>query len=230
MADKPRVKAPKQRVTQRQSDPGRTRRMMLIGGGALAAVAVVFAGVALGLGGGDPSAAEVREKVVAAGGTLREVPAQPGDHTLGPDDTSEDWNTDPPTSGEHFGFDNNRALGTAIWGVYEEPLQLARLVHNLEHGGAYILYGDKVQPGVVAQLRAFYDDHQNGTILAPYPKLGNRIALGAWVYNEGDEGDGTGYLARLAKFDEDAFSAFFQAFQFKGPERFPSDSLLPGQS
>jgi len=228
MADKPRVKAPKQRVTQRQADPGRTRQMMLIGGGVLAAAAVVFGLVVLGIGGGDPSVADVREKVVAAGGTLREVEALPGDHTLGADDTSEDWNTDPPTNGPHFGFDNNQSLGTVIWGAYDEPLQPARLVHNLEHGGAFILYGDKVRPAVVAELREFYDRHQNGTILAPYPKLGDRIALGAWVFNAED--DENAYLARLTKFDEDAFSAFFQAFQFKGPERFPPDSLVPGQS
>ena len=170
----------------------------------------------------------MREKVVAAGGTLREVEAQPGDHTLGADDTSEDWNTDPPTSGPHFGFDNNQSLGTVIWGAYDEPLQPARVVHNLEHGGVFIFYGDKVRPAVVAELREFYDRHQNGTILAPYPKLGDRIGLGAWVFNAED--DEKAYLARLKKFDEDAFSTFFQAFQFKGPERFPADSLLPGQS
>ena len=44
-----------------------------------------------------------------------------------------------------------------IWGAYEEPLQLARIVHNLEHGGIYIFYGDDVPDAVVAELREFYD-------------------------------------------------------------------------
>jgi Protein of unknown function (DUF3105) len=228
MPEKPRVKAPKQRVTHKPKDADRQRRMLMYGGGALVVLAAVFLlVVVLGLGGGEPSPGEVREKVKAAGGTMRTVDALPGDHTLQADEKG-DWNTDPPTSGEHFGFDNNQTLGTTIWGAWEEPLQLARVVHNLEHGGIFIFYGDKVRDPVVTQLRGFYEDHQNGTLLAPYPKLGNKIALGAWVSD--DEGNEKAYLAKLTKFDEDAFSDFFSAFQFKGPERFPEESLLPGQS
>ena len=197
------------------------------GGGLIALLAIVGVAVLLGVGSGDPSAAEVREKLVAAGCTLRGVDAQAGDHTLGPDDTS-DWNTDPPTSGPHFGFDQNQNLGTVIWGRYEEPVQLARLVHNLEHGGIFILYGDDVPDPVVAELAAFYEDHRNGTVMAPLPRLGEQVALGAWVAEEGEEGNGRGYLAKCDAFDEDAFSAFFTAFQFKGPERFPANALLPG--
>jgi hypothetical protein len=213
MADKPRVKAPKQRTSQ------------LGGGGLVALLAIVGVAVLLGLGSGDPSPSEVREKLVAAGCTLRSVEAQKGEHTLGPDDTFE-WNTDPPTSGPHFGFDQNQNNGTVIWGAYTEPVQLARIVHNLEHGGIYIFYGDDVADPVVAELRAFYENHRNGTVLAPLPKLGDQIALGAWVSSS--EEDERGYLAKCDAFDEEAFSAFFSAFQFRGPERFPADSLLPG--
>ena len=38
------------------------------------------------------------------------------------------------------------------------------------------------------------------------------------------------YLAKCTEFDETAFAAFFDAYQFQGPERFPPDSLLPGRS
>jgi hypothetical protein len=228
MADKPRVKAPKQRATQRRAqDEAKRKRLLMLGGGGLAALAAIVGIVALlGLGGGEPTAAEVRAKVEEAGGTLVAKKAQLGEHTLQPDDTAK-WNTDPPTSGPHFGFDT-QTLGTVIWGKYDEPLQLARIVHNLEHGGVYILYGNKVKDPVVQQLSDFYDRHENGTLLAPYPKLGNQIALGAWVFE--DEDNEKGYLAKLKKFDEEAFSAFFAAFQFEGPERFPPDSLLPGSS
>ena len=226
MADKPRVKAPKQRASSRPDSSGRDRRPLYVGG-ALIVLAVGAAAVALvGFGGGGPSPEEVRADLVAAGCTLQAVDAQPGRHSLGPDDTAE-WNTDPPTSGPHFGFDQNRNLGTVIWGAYDEPLQLARVVHNLEHGGVYIFYGDDVPEATVEQLRAFYDDHETGTLIAPYPKLGDQIALGAWV-SEADEAKG--YLAKCPRFDEKAFSSFFSGFQFKGPERFPRSSLLPGNS
>ena len=200
--------------------------MLMLGGGALAALAAVVVIVALlGLGGGGPSPEEVRADLEAAGCTLQAVKAQPGNHSLAEDETAK-WNTDPPTNGPHFGFDQNQALGTVIWGAYTEPLQLARVVHNLEHGGVYIFYGDEVPEPVFEQLRTFYERHQNGTLLAPYPKLGDKIALGAWV---ADAEEGKGYLAKCTAFDEGAFSAFFDAFQFKGPERFPAGSLLPGR-
>jgi hypothetical protein len=226
MADKPRVKAPKQRASSRPDASGPDRRLLYVGG-ALIVLAVGAAAVALvGFGGGEPSPEEVRADLVAGGCTLQAVDAQPGQHSLGPDDTA-DWNTDPPTSGPHFGFDQSGNLGTVIWGAYDEPVQLARVVHNLEHGGIYIFYGDDVPEATVEQLGAFYDDHERGTLLAPYPKLGAEIALGAWVA-EGEQAKG--YLAKCPGFDEKAFSSFFSGFQFKGPERFPAGSLLPGNN
>jgi hypothetical protein len=228
MADKPRVKAPKQRSTSSQ-DSEKRRRYLTIGaavGGLL--LAVVASAAALGFVGGadSPSEAEVRAKLEAAGCTLQSVKAQPGRHSLTADGTA-DWNTDPPTSGPHFGFDAGGNLGTVVWGAYSEPLQLARVVHNLEHGGVYIFYGDDVPDSVVGQLQTFYDRHKNGTLLAPYPKLGDKIALGAWVAGGGEA---KGQLAKCTKFDEEAYAAFFQGFQFKGPERFSAGSLLPGDN
>lgn len=200
---------------------------MLYVAGVIVVLAVFAAAVFLvGFGGGEPSPTEVRADLEAAGCTLKAVKAQRGQHTLGPDETA-DWNTDPPTSGPHFGFDEAGNLGTVIWGAYDEPLQLARVVHNLEHGGIYIFYGDKLPDAVVAELRDFYDSHERGTLLAPYPKLAGKIALGAWV---SEDGGAKGYLAKCTAFDEKAFSSFFDGFQFEGPERFPADSLLPGNN
>ena len=230
MAEKPRVKAPQQRSSLRPAvNAARRRRLYLLGAGTVLAalvIAIVVAIAGFGAGGGA-TVVDVRTKVAAAGGRLRELEAQPGKHSLGADATA-DWNTDPPTSGPHFGFDARGSLGTVIWGAYAEPVQLARVVHNLEHGGIYILYGNEVPPRVVAELRDFYDRRRNGTILAPYPKLGDEIALGAWVVRS--EEDEKGYVARLKKFDQGAFETFFRAFQFKGPERIPGSALLPGGS
>ena len=232
MADKPRVKAPKQRHGT-SSDASSRRRLLTI---AVAVTGVVLGFVAVAAllslvrEDGGPSEADVRSTMEAAGCTLQSVKAQPGRHSLPPDGMGK-WNTDPPTSGPHFGFNPNGSVGTVIWGAYDEPVQLARVIHNLEHGGIYIFYGDEVPEATVEQLLAFYDDHENGTVLAPYPKLGDKIALGAWVTDDetGSESTGgKGQLAKCSTFDDDAFSTFFSAFQFNGPERFPSGSLLPG--
>jgi hypothetical protein len=219
MADKPRVKAPKQRGTPRTDDSGRSRRLLLLGGAATLAVIAVVAFAALALGGSDPGESDARAALEDAGCTLQTVPAVPADHSItSPGGKSPKWNTNPPTSGPHYGI-------AAIFGLYDQPIELARLVHNLEHGGIYILYGDDVPDATVEQLRGFYNDHQTGTIMAPLPQLNDQFALGAWM---SDGEDGNAYLAKCGQFDENAVSTFFRAFQFQGPERFDPSQLQPG--
>jgi hypothetical protein len=135
-----------------------------------------------------------------------------------PSKTSPEWNTDPPTSGPHYAV-------PAVFGIYEEPIEMARLVHNLEHGGIYILYGKDVPDSTVEQLRSFYERHKTGTIMAPLDRLGEKIALGAWVV-DGDTHNG--FLAKCTSYDENAFGTFFRTLQFRGPERFDPSQLQPG--
>lgn len=171
-----------------------------------------------------PTIDRARTAIEAAGCTLTTVPAVPNqrDHSdvTSPDEVMPQWNTDPPTSGPHYGE-------TAVYGLYTEPLQQARVVHNLEHGAVFVQYGSGVSDRDVAAITAFYGKHEAGTLVAPYPGLGSKIALGAWVRGSGR---GTGVLARCTRFDEKAFSTFFDAFQFKGNEDFPSSSMTPGSN
>jgi hypothetical protein len=226
---KPRVQAPKARAPIDPDGAERTRRFLYGAAGAgILGLLVVLALFAFGGSGSTGDEERVRTAMEAAGCTLTSAKAAPNsaDHTdvPTPDTVVDSWNTDPPTTGPHY-------VEQAIWGAYDEPLQQARVVHNLEHGGVYIQYGEDVPEETVAQLRAFYDEHRNGTLLAPLPRLGDEIALGVWVTPEraGEGSDrGVGYLAKCTEFDEAAFSAFFDEFQFKGPERFPPDLLRPG--
>jgi hypothetical protein len=226
MPPKPRSHG-KRKPPPSKGDDRRNLLLFGLGGAAVMAVAALALAFTLGGndggGGGDPRAA-----LEAAGCTLTVMPAvaNESDHSdfPDPDARSPKWNTDPPTSGPHYGQ-------TVIYGVYTEPPQIGRLVHNLEHGAAYILYGEGVSAATVQKLRTFYDEHTRGTILAPYPRLGNKIALGAWVdpgLDEAKSDRGSGVLATCGSFDDNAFDAFLSAYQFKGPERFPADSLLPG--
>ena len=64
------------------------------------------------------------------------------------------WNSIPPTSGPHY-------FTPAVFGIYTE-LEIARVVHNLEHGGIYILYGEGRSGPTVEQLRSFYDRDKTG--------------------------------------------------------------------
>jgi uncharacterized protein DUF3105 len=229
MADKPRVKAPKQR-TASTDDSARRRRMLtiavVVGGLVLGFAAVAAALGMVGGGGGKTDVAGLRTAFKDAGCTLQVAPALKGAHSItDPSKTSPKWNTDPPTSGPHYGFNPNGTVGTVIWGAYDQEVELARLVHNLEHGGVYILYGKDVPDATVQQLRVFYDDHNTGTVMAPLDRLGDKFALGAWVV-DGDTHNG--FLAKCTKFDEGAASTFFRSLQFRGPERFDPGQLQPG--
>lgn len=219
MADKPRVKAPKQRAASSSDTSSRNRTVAI--GAAIAGVALGFVVVAalLGLFGGGADAATAQTKLESAGCTFQKVKALEGAHSVRqPGGTSDKWNTDPPTTGPHFGI-------AAIFGIYEEELEIARVIHNLEHGGIFIMYGEDVPEATVDELRAFYDDHKTGTIMAPLDRLGDEFALGAWVV-DGDVD--SGFLAKCTEFDEGAVSAFFRSLQFRGPERFDPSQLQPG--
>ena len=231
MARKDRAPNPPKRpqAPQRRTAPSgprdaqRRRLLYIVAATGLIGLAIVL-GVVFLAGGGDKDLAATME---AGGCQLKTVQAEVGDHSAALDATSNPkWNTDPPTSGPHWGT-------PAVYGEYIDPLKIAQVVHNLEHGAVFILYGPKVPAATVKQLSDFYNEDTTGMLLAPYTKLGDKIALGAWTVPDNFEPggkNGTSYLATCTKFDEDAFAAFRDQLRFRGPERFPPDSLHPGST
>jgi hypothetical protein len=137
--------------------------------------------------------------------------ARPGSPGKSLDGTTVTYDSFPPTSGPHY-------PKWTTWGAYSRPVLEIQAVHNLEHGGIVIQYGRAVPAATVARIRRFYDGSPNGMLLAPLPALGARIALSAWTY-----------VASCSGFDAIAFTAFRDAFRFKGPERFPASALAPGR-
>jgi Protein of unknown function (DUF3105) len=221
-----RVQAPQQRKTQRTTSGLRDRRLLIAvaaGAAVLALVVVLGAVFVAGGNGGDGARATLED----AGCTLQIVDSvtNASDHSDVPTvDTKVDWNTDPPSNGKHYG-------NTAVFGRYDEPLQQQLVVHNYEHGAVGIQYGSQVPDATVQQLRDYYDDDPNGLLLAPYPSLGDRIALTAWWDETPGEGDkGKGVVAKCPNFDEGAFDAFLDSYGFQGPEAFPRDALQPGSN
>ena len=77
----------------------------------------------------------------------------------------------------------------------------------------------------VQQLRDFYNEDPTGILLAPYPKLGDKIALGAWtVPDDFQPGDTTASPTSppAPPSTKDAFSTFRDELRFRGPERLPA--------
>ena len=228
MSTGPRPKGPQPKGPQKKSggvkvpstgSGGASTRRTLIAMGiaGLIVVAAALGYVLLGSGGG--SSTDAIKQLEAAGCTVQTVAALPsGDHSvLTPGGTSKKWNTDPPTNGPHY-------QQWAIWGAYTTPLYPAQVVHNLEHGGIFIQYGKDVPQATVDQLKGFYDQHLNGTLLSPLPKLGSKIALGVWTTRSPTQPNtGTAYLAKCTSFDDERLRGVLQGVPVQGPR------ALPGQ-
>jgi hypothetical protein len=120
--------------------------------------------------------------------------------------TATNYNTDPPTSGQHWG-------NTAPWGISDEPVPNELQVHNLEHGGVVIQYNSSVTPEEIAELESIASQCDVKLILAPRPEMEQRIALTAW----------TKYL-NLETVDRAAIQDFIDAHVDEGPEQFASET------
>jgi hypothetical protein len=107
------------------------------------------------------------------------------------------YNSDPPTSGPHFG-DLPRP------GIHKEPVDKRWQVHFLEDGGVIVQYKCKTPdecPELAQQLENIVKRYSEHVLLAPYPDLDRQIALTAWT--------------RIDKFDtvdEDRIHNFIRAW------------------
>lgn len=173
---------------------------------------VLAAGVAIAVAAtrGGSGSSDVAKNLAAAGCTFKAYPDLGREHVSSLT-AKVHYNSFPPTSGRHY-------LQPALWGFYDDPVaSQVQAVHNLEHGGVVVQWGSGVPALAVAQLRSLWQDSPNGMLMAPLPKLGDKIALTAWTH-----------LAICPRFDESAVKAFRDAYRAKGPERFPLSVLTPG--
>ncbi|GAB3039103.1 DUF3105 domain-containing protein [Parafrigoribacterium mesophilum] len=83
-----------------------------------------------------------------------------------------EFGMDPPAGGPHW----------AVWlncGIYTQPQQNERAVHDLEHGAVWVTYNaDKVKGEALAKLRDRIPDTY--AVLSPYPGLDAPVVASAW--------------------------------------------------
>jgi hypothetical protein len=211
-----RVQAPQRRVDTRAPDPAARHRMILYGisaAGFVGLIVVVLIVVLAGGGSGNAKAAVTA--IRAQGCEYHKYPAQPRTphySTLNPSPPPK-WNSFPPTSGRHYYI-------PLPFGLYTEVMPEIRLVHNLEHGAMILQYGDKVPAAQVQQINEWYQKDANALVVAPLPKLGDKVAMTAWTE-----------WAECTGFNVKAANAFRKAFRYHAPESgvFPKSALEPGQ-
>jgi hypothetical protein len=211
-----RVQAPQVRTGTRAPGEMEARHRAIlyaIAGAGVLALVIVIALVVLGGSSGNAKAAA--NALTAAGCQYKHYPEQPrSPHytTLTPSPPPS-WNSFPPTSGRHYGQ-------WVLWGDYTQPQPLIKSTHNLEHGGVIIQYGNKVSKSDIQKINDFWQSDPNAMLVAPLPKLGNKIALTAWTQ-----------WAECTHFNQNAFAKFRSAFRYHAPESsvFPKSALEPGK-
>jgi Protein of unknown function (DUF3105) len=206
------VQAPKRRTGTPTTGAERRRQWLILyalGGSGILALAIVIGVLVLTRGGEAANAATAKKAMLAAGCTFNHYKAQPRNHV--PLNYKYHWNSFPATSGPHY-------AQWVLWGMYTEPVQQIQQIHNLEHGGIVIQYGSKVPRSDVEKISSFYRSDDNAMLVAPFPRLGNKIAVEAWTY-----------LSKCTHFDDKGFTKFRDAFRYHGPEPYPKSALQPGQ-
>jgi hypothetical protein len=185
------------REIQRKSSK-KTNTPLVIGIVVAVVIIMVAAGIALSRGGG--------------GGSLNEqqfpnlVPPPTSPHIAEVTSPHGPYNSNPPTSGWHYGG------GTGPWGVTTQPIPDELTVHNLEHGGVIIHYRQDLDAATIQQLTTLTRQLQQQSpciLLIPRPtdKLDKPIAVTAWTW-----------LMKLDSFDAAAIGGFFRKHVDQGPE------------
>jgi hypothetical protein len=128
-------------------------------------------------------------------------------HISNPTDSHVAYNSNPATSGAHWGG------GTAPWGVQSQPIADEVTTHNLEHGGVIFQYRQGLDQATLDQLTALAGQLQRQNqciLLAPRPadKIDAPIVATAW-----------NYLLKLPSFNADTLTKFFQAHVGRGVEQ-----------
>lgn len=132
-----------------------------------------------------------------------------------PDGTVVEYNSNPPTSGNHYG-EWTRA------GVYGNPVSDGNLVHSLEHGYVIMSYNcaDKESQecrDLVAKLTSVYEKRgRRKLIVIPRPNLDTKIALTAWgrIYKSNPSAG-----SELSEAEQQRIGDFIELFRDKGPEK-----------
>lgn len=129
------------------------------------------------------------------------------------DDTKGTYETNPPTSGDHFGSPTETASGPIADGAYRTTPVESRLVHSMEHGRIEIRYSPDLPEDQQLALKGKFDDDPDGMLLFPDDDLPYAVAVSAWRNYVGCEEYDPLFL--------DVIENFRDTYRGNGPEPVP---------
>lgn len=94
--------------------------------------------------------------------------------------TYEDYESKPPTSGDHYGVPTETVTGALADGAYATTPPASRLVHALEHGRVAIIYSPDLPEAEQLALKGVFDDDPAGMMLFPNAAQPWAVSVTAW--------------------------------------------------
>lgn len=149
-------------------------------------------------------AADLEAAVAASGCELLTDQKDEGNTHLDNNDPVPDYESDPPTSGDH-------SPDPLADGAFAETPSPLNFVHALEHGRIEIQYQSDLPDDQQLQLLGLYDEDKPGMIVFPNDDQPYLVAATAWRQTLGCKTfEGAATL--------DAIRAFRDAYRARGPE------------
>jgi hypothetical protein len=162
----------------------------------------------------EPRTAVLADAADAAGCELRlDLPNEGNNHFLN-EDKDPGYDTNPPTSGDHYGNPSETASGALADGAYLNFPPITRAVHSLEHGRIEIHYSPGLPEEDQLALKGVFDESPQGVLMFPNPDMPFEVAVTAWTQLAGcDSYEGAATL--------DLIRAFRDTYRNQGPEPVP---------
>jgi hypothetical protein len=139
------------------------------------------------------------------------LPDEGSDHFT--NENQGNYDTSPPTSGDHYGS-NEPGAGALADGAYIETPPISRAVHSLEHGRIEIQYSPDLPEEDQLALKGVFDEDPEGMLLFPNRDLPFEVAATGWTNMVGCKRYEGGTTL-------DAVRAFRDTFRGQGPEPVP---------
>ena len=212
--EKERLRKARLDAERREASDAQRRLMLgyLVAGLLAAAVlAGLVIAIANGREGTAPPAiqhADLAEAAKVANCDLQLDLPDEGNSHLKPNEDPPDYETTPPTSGNHI----VPPLQTAD-GAYLDPVDPINFVHSLEHGRVEIQYSPDLSEEQQLMLKGVFDESPAGMLMFPNPDMPYDVAVTAWTQ-----------LATCKKFDDgviDVIRDFRDTYRGQGPEAVP---------
>lgn len=175
-----------------------TTEHKIIGGGVLVTL-MIFAG---GLWLSEKKGSENRERLSRP--MMGEKIEHLGSQHVARGEEHPEYNSNPPTSGWHWGS------GVAGPGIKSEQLPDELVLHSMEHGAVVVWYNEKLDKSDVDRIKEAFVSASGKKIMMPRKDLDVPVALTSW-----------NYLLKLNTIDTEKIKEFIETNNDRAPEKAP---------